>query len=273
MENNIKKSIDSRILPPIRNIKDLPEKKRREFKSKTNIREEVHKNNYIQELPSEKEVISQKTKISVSTRYLKKHLSDKIYIDGGLDQKTKQSTSYNKPILQNNINQKKRLSKTKEIIQQNPLLLKAAKYNSYMRSIDFNQYKNVKSKKTFVQNLLNNASMKKYKNCCIDLIKNDGEIKNLYEMCGFEKTNVSYENFIYDNFFEKDIFLLKLELLFLNEKNFIKKNFKENFFKKELKKYLNSYIEEKNYKQQINNLNEAIKDTFCLIKDFDLYHN
>ena len=34
-----------------------------------------------------------------------------------------------------------------------------------MRSIDFNQYKNVKSKKTFVQNLLNNASMKKYKNC------------------------------------------------------------------------------------------------------------
>ena len=27
MENNIKKSIDSRLLPPIRNIKDQPEKK------------------------------------------------------------------------------------------------------------------------------------------------------------------------------------------------------------------------------------------------------
>ena len=165
------------------------------------------------------------------------------------------------------------MSKTKEIIQQNPLLSKTAKYNSYVKSIDFNQYKNVKSKKTYVQNLLNSASMKKYKNSCIDLIKNDGEIKNMYEICGFEKSNASYENFIFNNFFNKEIFLLKLELLFFDEKNFVKKNFKENFFKKEIKKYLKNCIEENNFKKQINNLNETFQDTFGFIKDFDLYHN
>ena len=59
---NTKKSIDSRIVPAIRNLKDKPEKKRREFKSKTNINEEIHKNNYNQEqeLPSEKDAISPK---------------------------------------------------------------------------------------------------------------------------------------------------------------------------------------------------------------------
>jgi hypothetical protein len=282
MENSTKKSIDSRIVPAIRNLKDKPEKKRREFKSKTNIQEEIHKNNYNQEqeLQSEKDAISPKNKLSTSSRYLKKHFSDKIYIDGGggIEQKTKQFTTYNKPIFNNNNNiinpnKVKKISKTKEIIQQNPLLSKTAKYNSYIKSIDFNLYKNVKSKKTYVQNLLNSASMKKYKNSCIDFIKNDGEIKNMYEMCGFEKNNASYENFIFNNFFNKEIFLLKLELLFFDEKNLVKKNFKENFFKKEIKKYLKKCIEENNFKNQINNLNETFQDTFSFIKDFDLYHN
>ena len=272
MENN-KKLIDSRIIPTIRNLKEQPERKRREFKSKTNIHEEINKNNYIQEIPSEKDSNILKNKFSPSSKNLQKHFSEKIYIDGGIDQKSKHVTSYNKPLINNN-HKIKIFSKTKDIIQENnPLLLKTSNYNTNIKTINFNKYNNIKSRKAYVQNLLNNTSLKKYKISCIDLIKNDNEIKNLYEACGFEKTNNSYENFIYNNFFNKEIFMLKLELLFLDEKNFIKKNFKENFFKKEMKKYLNQCIENNIYKQQINTLNETIKDTFSLINNFDLYHN
>ena len=274
-EKNEKKPIDSRIIPSIRNLKDQSDHIRREFKSKTNMPKEIHKNNYFRETSSEKGDTHQiyKNKFSPSTKNIKNYFPDKVYIDGSQEQKPKQFTSYNKPLLNNNNNKIKIISKTKEIIQQNPLLLKTMNYKSNYKSINLNNYNNFKSRKKYVQNLLNDASIKKYKKSCIDIIKNDNEIKNSYETCGFEKTNLSYDNFIYKNFFNNELFMFKLEMLFLDEKNFMKKNFKENFFKKEMKKYLNNYIENNIYNQQINNLSEAIQNTINLISNFDLLHD
>lgn len=274
--NNEKKPIDSRIIPSIRNLKDQSEHKRRDYKSKTNIHKEIHKNNYFRDNSSENIINQQikKNKLSPSSKNIKNYFPDKVYIDGSHDlkEKQKQTTSYNKPIINNN-NKIKIISKSKEIINQNPLLLKTMNYQSNYKNINFNKYNNYKSRKKYIQNLLNDASIKKYKKNCVDIIKNDNEIQNLYEMCGFEKTNISYENFLYNNFFDNKLFMLKLELLFLDENNFMKKNFKENFFKKEMKKYLNNCIENNIYKQQINNLNEIIEKTFNVIRNFDLLHD
>ena len=268
--NYTTRQIDPRIIPTVRNLKDKPE--RRGFKSKTNFPVETHKNNYINEISSEKDQQELKNKCYPFSKSVKKHFSDKIYIDGNLDKKTNQVTSYNKPLL-NSTNKIKIVSISKEIIQQNPLLSKTMNYNTNYKNINFSKYNNIKSRTKYVQNLLNNASLKKYKQSFIDIIKNDNEIKNLYEKCGFDKTNVGYENFIYNNFFDNELFMIKLEILFLDEKNIVKKNFKEIFFKKEIKKYLTNCIYNIDYKNQINSLNISVKDTFNLINNFDLYHD
>ena len=268
---NTKKSIDSRIIPAIRNLKDKSGNKRKDYKSKTNIPQEIHKNNYIREGSLDKAHLNLNNKLSPSSKNLRKYFPDKIYIDGSIEQKTKPTPSSNKSILNNTNNKIKIVSKTKEIIQKNPLLSKTMKYNTNYKSINLDKYNDFKSRKKYIQNLLNDASIKKYKKSCIDIIKNDNEIKNLFEQCGFEKSNVFYENFIYNNFFSKELFMLKLEMLFLNKNNFIKKNFKENFFKNEIKKYFNNYIENTIYNQQINNLNLAIQDTFNFVNSFELF--
>ena len=106
-------------------------------------------------------------------------------------------------------------------------------------------------------------SIKKYKHSCIDILKNDNVVKNLYEQCGLEKTNYSYESFIQNNFFNKPLFMYKLEMLFLDESNFTKKNFKENFFKKELINYLKDYNSENIYQKQISKIesnNEILEE-------------
>ena len=274
--NNEKKPIDSRIIPSIRKLKDQSEHKRRDYKSKTNIHKEIHNNNYFRKNSSEKSINQEikKNKFSPSSKYLKNYFPDKVYIDGSqeLKEKQKQITSYNKPKINNN-NKIKIISKSKEIIQNNPLLLKTMNYHSNYKNINFDKYSNYKSRKKYIQNLINDSSINKYKKICVDIIKNDNEIKNLYEMCEFEKTNISYENFLYNNFFDNKLFMLKLELLFLDENNFMKKTFKENFFKKEMKKYLNNCIQNNIYNQQINNLNEIIENTFSLIRNFDFFHD
>ena len=67
--------------------------------------------------------------------------------------------------------------------------------------------------------------------------------------------------------------MYKLEMLFLDESNFGKKNFKENFFKNEMIKYLKIYIDENIYKKQMNNLTVSFKEGFENIMNYDLFHD
>ena len=104
-------------------------------------------------------------------------------------------------------------------------------------------------------------------------MKNDNLVKKLYEQAGFEKTNYSYEYFIQTNFFNRPLFMYKLEMLFLDESNFIKKNFKENFFKNEIVKYLTEFTNEEIYKKQMDSLKDIFQEGFKTISDFDLFHD
>ena len=120
----------------------------------------------------------------------------------------------------------------------------------------------------YLQSLLSDLKIKTYKQNCISIIKEDSEIKNLFEKCGFENTNFSYENFVEKNFFNNKVFMYKLEMLLLND-NFGKKNFKENFFKKEILNYLNNLDSEFKFKENLENLEKKFQENFDFINNFD----
>ena len=206
-----------------------------------------------------------------SNTIIKKNINTKISIDGSAENKTKIELHdrYRGSFSSNKI---QIFSKPKEEYQ----TINANSVNKFQLTsgqIKEKKYNNMKTRSKYIQNLLNDASIKKYKNSCIDIIKNDNMVKKLYEQCGFEKTNYSYENFIQNNFFNKALFMFKLEILFLDETNFSKKNFKENFFKNEIIKYLNEYNNNKLYQRQMNDLQEVFKEGFESIIDFDLFHD
>jgi hypothetical protein len=120
----------------------------------------------------------------------------------------------------------------------------------------------------YLQSLLSDLKIKTYKQNCISIIKEDSEIKNLFEKCGFENTNFSYENFVEKNFFTNKVFMYKLEMLLLND-NFGKKNFKENFFKKEILNFLNNLNSDLIFKENLENLEKKFQENFDFINNFD----
>ena len=198
---------------------------------------------------------------------IKKNTNTKISIDGSSENKTKSGTSDNHrgSLSTNKISI---ISKSKE-----QTLNPVNTFHFTSGQLKQKKFNNIKTRSKYVQNLLNDMSIKKYKTSCIDLLKNDKLVTKLYEQCGFEKTNYSYEHFIQNNFFNKPLFMYKLEMLFLDESNFIKKNFKENFFKNELIKYLNNYNSNIIYQKQMNDLNDAFKIGFESILNVDLFHD
>ena len=200
---------------------------------------------------------------------IKKNNNTKISVDGSVESKIKSMTSEKRrgSIQGNKINI---VSRTKE---QSKSLIPMKNYQLTSSQLKQKKMENMKARAKYVQNLLNDMNIKKYKTSCIDILKNDNVVKKLYEQCGFEKTNFSYESFIQTNFFNKPLFMYKLEMLFLDESNFTKKNFKENFFKNEIIKYLNVYVSENIYQRQMDNLKDVFKEGFTEISNFDLFHD
>ena len=125
-----------------------------------------------------------------------------------------------------------------------------------------------KGKTKYILNLLNDTSLKKYKQSCISFLKEDDLIKNLYEENGFEKTNFSYDNFLEKNFFSSKLFLFKLEIMLTSE-DFAKKNAKDKFFKKEITNLLKRMKKDKEIIDKKNNLNKFFEGQFSFIKSFD----
>ena len=197
---------------------------------------------------------------------IKKNTNTKITIDGTPGNKMKSGTSdgNHRGLIQ--ANKIKIISKPKETLQPTNTFQMTGQSKP-------KKFNNIKTRSKYVQNLLNDMSIKKYKASCIDILKNDNLVKKLYEQCGFEKTNYNYEYFIQNNFFNKPLFMYKLEMLFLDESNFTKKNFKENFFKKEIVKYLNEYNSEDAYQKQVDKLKDVFKEGFDSILNFDLFHD
>ena len=281
-------SIDPRIIPLVRslkeqsikptknNIQDISSEKTSEnsakFKENQKIEEEKDSNNKKEDKP-------RKSKGNIRLReksntIVKKKLSTKISIDGSVDNKLiKTGTAENHRHQANSSNKIKIISKNKEQKFNFTNAFQSPSNLINKKDKDNYNYNKIKTRTKYVQNLLSDMSIKKYKQSCIDLIKNDNAIKKLYEQAGFEKTNFSYEIFIQNNFFDKPLFMYKLEILFFDESNFNKKNFKENFFKHEIIKYLEQFTEQTIYNTQMNSLNDVFKDGFDCINNFDLFHD
>jgi len=281
-------SIDPRIIPLVRslkdqslkptknNIQDISSEKTSEnsakFKENQKIEEEKDSNNKKEDKP-------RKSKGNIRLReksntMVKKKLPTKISIDGSVDNKLiKTGTAENHRHQANSSNKIKIISKNKEQKFNFTNAFQSPSNLINKKDKDNYNYNKIKTRTKYVQNLLSDMSIKKYKQSCIDLIKNDNTIKKLYEQAGFEKTNFSYEIFIQNNFFDKPLFMYKLEMLFLDENNFNKKNFKENFFKNEMVKYLEHLNSQEIYKTQMNSLKNVFQDGFKNITDFDLFHD
>ena len=286
--SNASLNIDPRIIPLVRTLKeqnvkspDLPTKVINQDLSSEKTSENSVK---AKVLESKKIIENEKNKVEdkkhkTITKYnninnrtntmIKKYSNTKISIDGSAENKIKSGTSDNNHRGLSQSHKIKIISKPKEKETIQPT-------NTFQFStgqLKQKKFNNIKTRSKYVQNLLNDMSIKKYKASCIDILKNDNLVKKLYEQCGFEKTNYNYEYFIQNNFFNKPLFMYKLEMLFLEESNFTKKNFKENFFKKEIVKYLNEYNSQDEYQKQVDKLKDVFKEGFESILNFDLFHD
>ena len=286
--SNASLNIDPRIIPLVRTLKeqnvkspDLPTKVINQDLSSEKTSENSVK---AKVLESKKIIENEKNKVEdkkhkTITKYnninnrtntmIKKYSNTKISIDGSAENKIKSGTSDNNHRGLSQSHKIKIISKPKEKETIQP----TNTFQSSTGQLKQKKFNNIKTRSKYVQNLLNDMSIKKYKASCIDILKNDNLVKKLYEQCGFEKTNYNYEYFIQNNFFNKPLFMFKLEMLFLDESNFIKKNFKENFFKKEIVKYLNEYNSQDEYQKQVDKLKDVFKEGFESILNFDLFHD
>ena len=286
-------SVDPRIIPIVRSLKEhttlnpsdnisankiVQEITSSENSAKMKFKEKLKENNKIENEKNKTDDIKKSKKKNSIPRLsnkantmIRKKSSTKISIDGSVDNKTKSSTadSHQAPSI-NTSNKIKIYSKQKEQKINPTSTFHLTSGPGKLKSFNYN---NIKTRSKYVQNLLSDMSLKKYKQSCIDLLKNDNTVKRLYEQAGFEKTNYSYEYFIQNNFFNRPLFMYKLEMLFLDESNFVKKNFKENFFKNEIVKYLNEFTSEEIYKRQMTNLKDVFKESFNTISNFDLFHD
>ncbi len=290
--SNSTMNVDPRIIPLVRSLKDqtvkplLLQKNQDISSEKTSensakmksiinkeklkeIEDEKNKNDDIKKSKKSKNTLPPRFPNKASTMIRKKS-STKISIDGSVDNKMKSGTSDKKRVSMINTSNKIKVISKEKIQNLNPT--STFHLTSQNRQKKYN-YNNIKTRSKYVQNLLSDMNIKKYKQNCIDIVKNDTLVKKLYEQAGFEKTNYSYEYFVHNNFFNNPLFMYKLEMLFMDESNFIKKNFKENFFKNEIVKYLNQFTNEEIYKRQMDSLQNIFKDGFDAINNFDLFHD
>ena len=288
-------SVDPRIIPIVRSLKEhstlnpsqnidankiMQDITSSGNSSKMKLKEKIeNEKNKTDEIRKSKKIKSNSIKrLSNKTNTIvRKKSSTKISIDGSVDKKMKSSTAdthhMNNGGNNNNINNNNKIKIVSKQKDQKINPVSTFHLSSDKPKSKQNNYNNIKTKSKYIQNLMSDISIKKYKQNCIDILKNDNLVKKLYEQAGFEKTNYSYEYFIQTNFFNKPLFMYKLEMLFLEESNFIKKNFKENFFKSEIVKYLNEFTNEEIYKRQMTSLKDVFNDGFEAVINFDLFHD
>ena len=288
-------SVDPRIIPIVRSLKEhstlnpsqnidankiMQDITSSGNSSKMKLKEKIeNEKNKTDEIRKSKKIKSNSLKrLSNKTNTIvRKKSSTKISIDGSVDKKMKSSTAdthhMNNGGNNNNINNSNKIKIVSKQKEQKINPVSTFHLSSDKPKSKQNNYNNIKTKSKYIQNLMSDISIKKYKQNCIDILKNDNLVKKLYEQAGFEKTNYSYEYFIQTNFFNKPLFMYKLEMLFLEESNFIKKNFKENFFKSEIVKYLNEFTNEEIYKRQMTSLKDVFNDGFEAVINFDLFHD
>ena len=263
MTSNIIKA-DARIVQTVRTLKEHPNLK--QDKKLSNISDKSSDNTSGNSKDEKKEI----KRNSIVKNSLRRP-STKISIDGSENlhnnlNDDKIIINKDNKILLNNL--KGRLSQSINIPVNNNFSPISKNSNLFSSMNSKNGIKKGKSK--YIQSLLSDMSMKKYKQSCISMLKEDNLIKQLYEENGFEKTNFSYDNFIEKNFFSSSLFMFKLEITLMSEDNLTKKNWKEKFFKKEIIEFLQRLKNDKEYINKKTNLKSQFTKHFDFIKNFNL---
>ena len=263
MTSNIIKA-DARIVQTVRTLKEHPNLK--QDKKLSNISDKSSDNTSGNSKDEKKEI----KRNSIVKNSLRRP-STKISIDGSENlhnnlNDDKIIINKDNKILLNNL--KGRLSQSINIPVNNNFSPISKNSNLFSSMNSKNGIKKGKSK--YIQSLLSDMSIKKYKQSCISMLKEDNLIKQLYEENGFEKTNFSYDNFIEKNFFSSSLFMFKLEITLMSEDNLTKKNCKEKFFKKEIIEFLQRLKNDKEYINKKTNLKSQFTKHFDFIKNFNL---
>ena len=139
--------------------------------------------------------------------------------------------------------------------------------------------KKPKKKSDFIQNLMNDSNLIKYKTICLNLLKEDEELSKLFDLTIKNQINPSQsrqsflidncDTFLEKNFFSDSLFLNKLESVLMIDNA---KNKKEKFFKDEIKQFLNLKYLDIQFESRIINLNSAIECHMKRIKEFQFFN-
>lgn len=200
-------------------------------------------------------------------------LVDKDFKRGlGSSLKENQEISHDKEILKdllpkpeklkklNSLNSQKQIKEFKEL----SLLRKTSDQNALVKSSSLKMLNN-NEKNDYQKKLTNQISIDKYKVQCLQLLKEDDELKNIVEKIKIPDLG----KFIDDYFFNDLSFQYKLEL-FLIQKNGNTKNKKTGFFKDEILKVLNYRMLDYNFEEKMNSVINKLDQQFKKLEKFNI---
>jgi hypothetical protein len=157
--------------------------------------------------------------------------------------------------------------------------------NSNNKQFDYETLRKYKKKQKtdYQKNLLSEKNIEKYKEDCLNLIKKDKELKNLFAKNGISKDE-EYMGYINDKFFSQDYFLFELEILInetVEEANTLKvfrtnknvlplKVVKERFYKDSIKKDLERQIYQEEYEGKFTEFTKNLDDFINNLKNENL---
>ena len=157
--------------------------------------------------------------------------------------------------------------------------------NSNNKQFDYETLRKYKKKQKtdYQKNLLSEKNIEKYKEDCLNLIKKDKELKNLFAKNGISKDE-EYMGYINDKIFSQDYFLFELEILInetVEEANTLKvfrtnknvlplKVVKERFYKDSIKKDLERQIYQEEYEGKFTEFTKNLDDFINNLKNENL---
>ena len=232
---NSQPNVDPRIIPIVRSLKEhttlnpsnnissnkiIQDLSSSENTAKMKFKEKLKENNKIENEKNKTDDIkkSKKGKNSIprlpnksntmirlpnkSNTMIRKKSNTKISIDGSVDNKTKSGTADAHQIPSINTSNKIRIISKQKEQKINPT--NTFHLTSGPNKLKTYNYNNIKTRSKYVQNLLSDMSLKKYKQSFIDILKNEIQLKNCMNKLDLKK-RITVMNILY-----KIIFLIDL---------------------------------------------------------------
>ena len=127
---------------------------------------------------------------------------------------------------------------------------------------------NYSEKNDYQRKVTNNVAIEKFKQQCLQIVKEDEKVKEKVEMLNITDPH----RFLDEYLFNDDNFLTRLEY-FLLYKNGNTKNLKNNFFRNEILKVINYKTLDVDFNSKINDVISSMNLQFEMIENFKLDSN